>query len=100
KRDPAPETRLRIRLGNLYVMLGDYETAAVYFEQARDQAKTLSDISAESMATAGLGAVYRYVGKWSDAKKAFERSLELSRQRGNRFGEAMHLRNIGNLEFN
>ncbi len=97
KRDPAAEVRLRVRLGNLCMMVGDYEPAATYFKQACDQAQTLGDKSAESAAISGLGIVYRYLGKWSDAKEAFESALELSRQLGDRLGEAMDLTNVGTL---
>jgi tetratricopeptide (TPR) repeat protein len=99
-RDLKAEMRLRLRLGNLYRMLGSYDTARVCFQKALDQAKKSGSLSYESVACTGLGIVYRYLGKWSEAKAVFERGLEISRETGHRLGEAADLRNIGNVHFN
>jgi predicted ATPase/class 3 adenylate cyclase len=93
-----------IRFGTIAYKQGAYDQAKNWYQQivAGDQgADHLSEPEARALIEAlnGLGITHRQQGDFDQARACHERALTLSRQTGNRPGEARTLNDLGGLAF-
>ena len=97
RRDENTEIRLRVRLANLLITQGSYDSARQYYQQVLEQAQKLGNRIGEAAAYGGLGLTHLYNKEYSQAESCLRRDLEISRETNDRFNEAMSLRNLGNV---
>ncbi|MBN1887766.1 MAG: tetratricopeptide repeat protein, partial [Thermoflexales bacterium] len=88
------------QLGLIARRQGDYERAMGWYAQALGLFQAGEEYSANEAAVFasafnGLGVVHRQQGVFDEAKACYEQSLALSRQTGNRKGEAEALNSLG-----
>jgi len=102
--DKVNEVRCLAQLGLIARRRGDYEGAKTWYNQAltlfQGQA-TYSDEQAQALTQAlnGLGTVHRNQGNFDEARQYYEQALMLSRNSGNRRGEAEALNSLGVTAF-
>jgi predicted ATPase/class 3 adenylate cyclase len=100
KRDLVSEARCLSYLGLIARRQGHYEQAKIWYQQALaqfepKQAYTEREAWALTQVFNGLGTVYRQQGNFDQAQTYHERALALSRQTGNRSGEAQACNDLG-----
>jgi tetratricopeptide (TPR) repeat protein len=94
------EANCLAQLGLIARRRGDYEGAKDWYGQALDLFHGDATLSLEKSlaltpALIGLGIVHRLQGEYGEATTYYERALALSRQSGNRAGEAQALNSLG-----
>lgn len=100
KENLAGEAHCLAELGLIARRQGNYEQAKVWYQEALALFES-KQITAEGELWAliqvynGLGAVYRQQGHFDQAQDYHERALALSRQSGNRSGEAQASNDLG-----
>src|SRR5438105_9757809 len=67
-----------------YQVLGEYDAAVRYFEQAVDIAQAEGDRGAALEYTGDLGRVYRNLGRLDDAVRCLRQILDFAREQGDR----------------
>jgi predicted ATPase/class 3 adenylate cyclase len=100
KKDLAGEARCLAYLGLIARRQGNYEQAKAWYQQALalfepKPAITERETWAFIQAFNGLGTVYRQQGDFDQAQRCHEHALALSRQSGNRSGEAQAYNDLG-----
>ncbi|MBI1879595.1 MAG: tetratricopeptide repeat protein [Chloroflexi bacterium] len=100
KKDLAGEARCLAHLGLIARRQGSYEQAKGWYQQAlalfeSKSASTEREAWALIQALNGLGVVFRQQGGFDQAQAYHERALTLSRQTGNRSGEAQACNDLG-----
>lgn len=101
---PINKTRCLVQLGLIARRQGDYKAAKTWYSQAvtPEQLQMINQAEGTevfSEALTGLGTVYRQQGAYPDAQMCYQQTLELSRQSGNKRGEAEALNNLGVIAF-
>lgn len=91
-------------LGLIARRQGDYERAKNCYQPAlalfhEDAAYSPEEAAAFAQALNGLGIVCRQQGKLEEARALYQRALDLSRQSGNRRGEAEAMNSLGVTAF-
>jgi tetratricopeptide (TPR) repeat protein len=99
QRDKRIEIRLSIRLGNLFYVLEQYESALNHFNQALTISVELQDRESEGLILGNIGLVYNAQSQFPQAVSAYEKSLDISHEFNNRLGEANALVNLGNVNY-
>eukprot|EP00658_Telonema_sp_P-2_P026264 TRINITY_DN20599_c0_g1_i5.p1 TRINITY_DN20599_c0_g1~~TRINITY_DN20599_c0_g1_i5.p1 ORF type:complete len:320 (+),score=83.61 TRINITY_DN20599_c0_g1_i5:184-1143(+) len=83
-------------LGVCCLLLGQYERAIKYSDQARGIAKTLTDSVQREMRELGnLGVCWKGLGQYERAMECHDQGLEIARELGDRQAESNFLGNIG-----
>lgn len=94
--EPAMNYVVMTRLGNVYVMLGEYRRATECYELVlRGDAET-KDPSCDSVALIGLGACHGELAEFHQATDCYLRALDINRRIGNRRGESVAVSGLGN----
>ena len=96
--DRKYQTLAQHNVGSLYLSLGDLERAEEHLLRAVSLASE-NDNAQRTLAASRnrLGDLYLRRGDVDRAKGAYESALELRRSHGNRYGEAIVLRQLGRL---
>jgi tetratricopeptide (TPR) repeat protein len=81
--------------GRAYVELGDFQTAAQYFDEQLKLARDLGDRAAQGHALNSLGNAYLRISDLNSAIKLYEDALSISREIGDRQNEGRALNNLG-----
>ena len=102
--DPAKEARCLAQLGLIARRRGDYDVAKNWYGQAvtlcQMQAANQAEVGQVFIETLmGLGTVYRQQGLYDQAQARFQQTLELSRQSGDKRGEADAFNHLGVTTF-
>lgn len=102
--DPVKEARCLAQLGLIARRRGDYEAAKNWYGQAVAlcQAQAINHVEVVQVFVAtliGLGTVYRQQGLYDQAHACYQQTLALSRQSGDRRGEADALNHLGVVAF-
>jgi tetratricopeptide (TPR) repeat protein len=98
--DRVGEANCLAQLGLIARRQGDYDGAKAWYGQALDLFQSDATLSLEASlvlasALQGLGVVQSLQTEYDEAKACYERALALSRQSGNRAGEAQALNSLG-----
>jgi tetratricopeptide (TPR) repeat protein/class 3 adenylate cyclase len=98
--DVIGQARCLAQLGLIARRLGDYDRATAWYDEGlalfRDQvARTDEEDQALTRTLNGLGIVHREQGRFDQARDCHQRALRLSREGGDRLGEARALNNLG-----
>jgi tetratricopeptide (TPR) repeat protein len=98
--DRVSEANSLTQLGLIARRQADYERAKEWHRQALalcpgDTACSLEEATVAAQTLNDLGIVHRQQGDFDEARVCYERALELSRQSGNRIGEAEVLTSLG-----
>lgn len=98
------EVRCLAQLGLIARRQGHYETAKEWYAQAvtryREQADDQPEIALVFIETlTGLGTVHRQQSAYDQAQTCYQQALALSRQSGNKRGEAEALNSLGVIAF-
>ena len=101
---PVNEIRCLTQLGLIARRQGHYETAKKWYAQAvtrcQEQADDQTEIGPVFIETlTGLGTVYRQQSAYDQAQTYYQQALALSRQSGNKRGEAEVLNSLGVIAF-
>ena len=88
---------LRLRLGKIYLQLGQYPTARETLATAEKMARTLGDDATLAAVLTELGEAYHYLGQNDQAMAALEEALRLHRSTGDRAGEGATLNNLSQI---
>ena len=97
--DPVAETRYRRDLASALLGLREYDAAREELERARQQALAHGDLLEQAEIENLLGILLMERGNLEQAHHAYQRSLQLSREIGYRYGEARAQVNLGNLHY-
>ncbi|GIK41630.1 MAG: adenylyl cyclase [Chloroflexota bacterium] len=100
KRDLAGEARSLAYLGLIARRQGNYEQAKTWYRQAlalfeSKHVPTEPEAWVLTQVFNGLGTVFRQQGHFDQARQCHEQALALSRQTGNRSGEAQAYNDLG-----
>ena len=85
------------QLGITHDIQHRHDLALKHLERARESWEILNDNNKLSVTLNSIGLVYRNLGELSTAKEAMENALEICKQHGNRYLEAMVLNNLSSL---
>lgn len=104
KQDLAGEARCLAHLGLIARRQGNYEPAKIWYQQAlalfeAKQATSELEVQVLIQAFNGLGTVYRQQGHFDQAQQCHQQALALSRQTGNRAGDAQAYNDLGVAAF-
>jgi diguanylate cyclase (GGDEF)-like protein len=91
---PARATTALNGIAILYNRLGDHEQARHYYEQTLQQQSIHGSRRELAVTQHNLGRVYESLGRWDDARRAFDATLALSREIDYPRGEAYGLRGL------
>jgi tetratricopeptide (TPR) repeat protein len=86
---------LNLRLGNLLYDRFDYDSALQLIERAKTCAEKMNDRNMLASALHQKGMILQSIYKFRDSLFAYNKSLEIDREIGNRAGEATTLHQIG-----
>ena len=75
--DPLGAGEARLKLGRIYLKLGDWEQAQLYFEEARSSLKLVGNPQRLVQVLNGLGEVARARGAYDEAETAYIQALEI-----------------------
>ncbi|WP_214325727.1 AfsR/SARP family transcriptional regulator [Nonomuraea sediminis] len=92
RQDPAGEGRALTDLGWVHQVQGNHDVAREHFDRALAACRTAEDLRGQARALVGLG---RVATDHEPARKANLQALELFREIGDRFGEAVTLDYLG-----
>jgi len=93
-KDRRTEGGTLTNLGNAYRMLGQYEQAVVYQEQALGIAREIKDRLMEAMNLGNLGLAYRNLSQYEKTIGYYERALAIQREIKDRDTEGMTLASL------
>jgi len=93
--DQLEEARTLKNMGDVYSLLGEYQTAFKHYKQALLLNRQLNDQREEGETLDGIGIAYLTLGENQKALEYCNQALKLSQAVGNRQGEALALNNIG-----
>ena len=79
---PSLIAHAKTALANLFYLREQYDKARQLYQQASEATHAIGDLRNEAGALLNLGAVEYKLNNLSEARKWFERSLEVSRKRG------------------
>lgn len=96
-RDPLLDGRLRANLGTHHMLVGSYEKADAYYDEALEQFRSLGAKDVEARARFFRGQLRLRQGRRAEAIQEFEIALESLRQVGDRRYEGITLGEIANL---
>jgi class 3 adenylate cyclase/tetratricopeptide (TPR) repeat protein len=85
------------KLGQLFVLRGDYGTALGWLEKARIGCESLGDLSGTSRVLTWIGSLYWRKGEYAEARSYLDKGLALARKLNNRLTMAIALNNLGNV---
>jgi len=85
-------TRTNLLLINLN--LGQWELAVEHGERGLMLARRIHHTEGEARLAANLGEVYRYQGRFKEARMAYTAALEITQERGIAYGEALMENNL------
>jgi tetratricopeptide (TPR) repeat protein len=82
-------------VGYCHALLGHYQQAIAYCQQALAANQALGERSGESDTWDSLGYIHHQLGDYPQAIRCYERSLDLCRELADRYNEAGTLDHIG-----
>ncbi|KAK0402886.1 hypothetical protein QR680_016596 [Steinernema hermaphroditum] len=94
--DPYSRGRTYGNLGNVYYLLGDFETAVFYHQKRLDIARQFGDRAAMRRAYSNLGNAHVYMSKLEEAVQFYKLALSVAQEQGDRIGEAQVCFGLGN----
>ncbi|PZO42185.1 MAG: hypothetical protein DCF19_08045 [Pseudanabaena frigida] len=83
-------------IGNIYLLLGQYENATSSFLQTLEIARAINNAALESKALNNLGATYFALGQYQKALEFNQKSLAIAKSSGDRQMESITLGLLGN----
>lgn len=95
--DLLGEVRAHINLMVIYVALGQWNLAVTHGEQGQTIARRARYAEGEAQLFANLGEVYRYQGKLELARDSYVKVLNIAREYGITYGEALMENNLATL---
>ena len=90
------QANTHLLIGNIYLILGQYENATNSFLQTLEIARAIQNAALESKALNNLGATYFALGQYQKALEFNQRSLAIARSIGDRQMESITLGLLGN----
>ncbi|HKC65963.1 MAG TPA: tetratricopeptide repeat protein [Pyrinomonadaceae bacterium] len=97
QRSYKTETRLHQRLGNLFLVIGNYSLARKHYEKVLMLARQLRNRNGEGFALTGLGHMYFFQGRLAEAAEMYQQALAIARDIKGRSNEGKLLMNLGNV---
>uniref|UniRef100_A0A1I7ZE52 G-protein-signaling modulator 2 n=1 Tax=Steinernema glaseri TaxID=37863 RepID=A0A1I7ZE52_9BILA len=94
--DPYARGRTYGNLGNVFYLLGDFETAVLYHQKRLDIARQFGDRAAMRRAYSNLGNAHVYMSKLEEAVQYYKLALAVAQEQGDRIGEAQVCFGLGN----
>ncbi|MEU6151382.1 BTAD domain-containing putative transcriptional regulator [Actinosynnema sp. NPDC047251] len=96
--NPVDRVRLEIGLSTVLARSGDLRTALVHARRAHALFEGVDDPGLESNVLGMVGSLAGLLGDHEEGRAALERSLELDRRFGDRYGQAGSLRWLAEVE--
>jgi tetratricopeptide (TPR) repeat protein len=93
----AGQARVLNNIGYSHALLGNYQHAITYCEQALTATRQLGERCWEAATWHSLGYIHRKLGNHYQAVTCYERSRHLNRELADRYNEADTLHHLGNL---
>ncbi|TKR72658.1 hypothetical protein L596_020071 [Steinernema carpocapsae] len=94
--DPYARGRTYGNLGNVFYLLGDFDTAVLYHQKRLDIARQFGDRPAMRRAYSNLGNAHVYMSKLEEAVQYYKLALAVAVEQGDRIGEAQVCFGLGN----
>lgn len=98
--DELAEAKTLMGLGDIYLVISEFQKAAGSYDQALTKARTKKDSALQAAALIGLGASYRSLSQNAKALEFFEQALALAAGAGDERGQAEALNGIGWVKVN
>jgi tetratricopeptide (TPR) repeat protein len=98
-RNRAAEAHCLTYLGSVYRMLGQYQQATEYYDQALEMHVGNGDLFGEARTESNLGIIDERLGQLDASTAHYERALVLFRRLGDKHGEATTLNNFAGVYF-
>ena len=96
--DSLNESNIIASLADVEHTIGEYESAKAYYEQALQISREASDLKQQASLTCNLaGLLAQSQGDGDKAKADLERSLQILKRIGDKYGESTALANLGIL---
>ena len=86
-----------IAIGSLSELLGMYEQAITYYENALSLARKLDYRQVEGIVLSNLGKAYANLARYQDATEVYNRALVIARDIGDRLGESNAINRLGEI---
>ncbi|MEW5768042.1 MAG: tetratricopeptide repeat protein [bacterium] len=87
--------KLISKMGQIYYLLGDYDSALKQYQKALEIIERIGDIAQVAKSLHQIGMVYHQRGDYDSALKQYQKALEIDERIGDIAGVAGSLHNIG-----
>jgi tetratricopeptide (TPR) repeat protein len=94
---PGIEAQSLRHIGNTYLMVGSFEPATAYYQQAASLCHQIGDRLGEAAALDNTACISTHLARHEEARRYYEQTLAIYREIGDQLNEATVLVNLGEL---